>query len=122
MATKAKPTDATGVMREKLVADSLEQMQERAAEMSMATAQSKVKLETEVIDATVPDRQSIIVDEPVTVGKSTDESVEIRVIEDIENMTLGAGNNYNFKAGQKYKVTKQVALHLKEKGYLAGVI
>jgi len=122
MATKAKPTDATGVMREKLVADSLEQMQDRAAEMSMATAQAKVKLETEVIDATVPDRQAIIVDEPVTVGKSTDESVEIRVIEDIENMTLGAGNNYNFKAGQKYKVTKQVAQHLKEKGYLAGVI
>ena len=119
---KAKPTDATGVVREKMLADNMEALQERAAEMSMATAQAKIKLETEVIDATVPDRQTIIVDEPVTVGKATEESVEIRVIEDIENMTLGAGNNYTFKAGQKYKVTKQVALHLKEKGYLAGVI
>lgn len=119
---KAKPTDATGVVREKMLADNMEALQERAAEMSMATAQAKIKLETEVIDATVPDRQTVIVDEPVTVGKVTEEAVEIRVIEDIENMTLGAGNNYTFKAGQKYKVTKAVALHLKEKGYLAGVI
>lgn len=119
---KAKPTDATGVMREKMLADNAEALEKRAAEMSMATAQAKVKLETEVIDATVPDRQVVIVDEPVTVGKESDDSVEIRVIQDIENMTLGSGNNYNFKAGQKYKVTKHVAQHLKEKGYLAGVI
>lgn len=118
---KAKPTDATGVMREKLMAEAVEAQQERAAEMSMATAQAKVKLETEVIDATVPDRQTIIVDEVVTVSNG-DDTVEIRVVEDIENMTLGAGNNYNFKAGQKYRVQKQVAQHLKEKGYLAGVI
>lgn len=119
---KAKPTDATGVVREKLLADNLEALEQRAAEMSMATAQAKVKLETEVIDATVPDKQTIIVDEAVTVGKASNDSVEIRVIDDIENMTLGAGNYYSFKAGQKYKVTKEVARHLKEKGYLAGVI
>ena len=119
---KAKPTDATGVMREKLQAEAADAQQEAAAQMSMATAQAKVKLETEVIDATVPSRQAVIVDEVVTVGKSGDDTVEVRVVQDIENMTLGAGNNYNFKAGQKYKVTKQVANHLREKGYLAGVI
>jgi hypothetical protein len=116
-----KPTDVTGVVREKMLADNAEALQERAAEMSMATAEAKVKLETEVIDATKPDRQTVIVDEVVTVGTgSTD--VEIRVVQDIENMTLGAGNSYSFKAGQKYKVTQNVANHLKEKGYLAGVI
>jgi hypothetical protein len=109
-------------MREKMLADNAEAMEKRASEMSMATAQAKVKLETEVIDATVPSRQTIIVDEPVTVGATNDDSVEIRVTENIENMTLGSGNNYSFKAGQKYKVTKHVAQHLKEKGYLAGVI
>lgn len=119
---KAKPTDATGVIREKLLAENVEAMEQRAAEMSMASAQAKAKLETEVIDATVPDRQTVIVDEPVTVGTVTDDSVEIRVVADIESMTLGAGNYYSFKAGQKYKVTKAVAQHLKEKGYLAGVI
>lgn len=119
---KVKPTDATGVLREKMIADNAEALQERAAEMSMATAQANIKLETEVIDATTPDRQTVIVDEVVTVGSASNDSVEIRVIENIENMTLGAGNNYNFKAGQKYRVTKDVAQHLKEKGYLAGVI
>lgn len=119
---KAKPTDATGVAREKLIAENAEALEQRAAEMSMATAQAKVKLETEVIDATNPSRQTVIVDEPVTVGKASDDAVEIRVVQDIESMTLGAGNYYSFKAGQKYKVTKEVALHLKEKGYLAGVI
>ena len=118
---KAKPTDATGVLREKLLEANAEQIAEAAANMSMATAEAKIKLETEVIDATVPSRQTVIVDEVITVGKA-DDSVEIRVIEDIENMTLGAGNNYNFKKGQKYRVTSQVAQHLKEKGYLAGVL
>ena len=122
MATKAKPTDATGRVREQLLEANAQAQSDRAAEMSMATAQAKIALDVNVVDATVPDRQTIIVDEPVTVGSPSDENVEIRVIQDIENMTLGVGNNYNFKAGQRYKVTKDVALHLKEKGYLAGII
>jgi sRNA-binding protein len=122
MATKAKPTDATGRVREQLLEANAQVQSDRAAEMSMATAQAKIALDVNVVDATVPDRQTVIVDEPVTVGSPSDENVEIRVIQDIENMTLGVGNNYNFKAGQRYKVTKDVALHLKEKGYLAGII
>ena len=86
----------------------------------MATATSQAKLDT-AIDATVPDRQTVIVDEAITVG-SSNETAEVRVVEDIENMTLGAGNNYTFKAGQKYVVSKAVAQHLREKGYLAGVL
>jgi len=121
VATK-KPTDTTGVMRDKMLAESIEAQQEAANKMSMATAQAKVDLETNVIDATVPERQTVIIDAPVTVGNEDDSTVEIRVVQDIENMTLGAGNNYTFKAGQKYKVTKHVAQHLKEKNYLAGVI
>jgi len=120
MATKAKPTDVTGRVREKLAADNLESLQDRANSMSMATAEAQIKLETEVIDATVPERQTVIVDEPTSLSEDAD--VVIRVVEDIENMTLGSGNNYSFKAGQKYKVTKHVAQHLQEKGYLAGVI
>ena len=119
LASKAKPTDVTGRKREALVAENLEAMQESANSMSMATAEAKIKLETEVIDATVPERQVVIIDPVLNVDEG---EVEIRVIEDIENMTLGSGNNYNFKAGQRYKVTKHVAQHLKEKGYLAGVI
>jgi hypothetical protein len=122
MATsKAKPTDATGRQREKQQAEFAEQQQEAAANMAMATAQKAINLDTEVIDATEPNRVTVIVDEP-TIVNAGDEVTTIRVVEDIEHMTFGAGNFYSFKAGQKYQVTKDLARHLEEKGYLAGVI
>ena len=77
--------------------------------------------ETEVIDATVPTpTTTTIVDEVESVGVDlSDEYDVIRVAEDIQAMTIGAGNTYDFKAGKKYKVTKHVAAHLREKGYLS---
>jgi sRNA-binding protein len=114
-----KPTDMTGRLREEAAAAHAEEQAERAAEMSMASAQKQNQL-NETIDATVPNRATVIVDNPVEISTEED-SVTIRVIADIENMTLGVGNIYTFKAGQKYKVSKNVATHLEEKGYLAGV-
>lgn len=122
MATsKAKPTDATGRQREKLIQDNAEAVQEAATQMAMATAQKAVALETEIIDATKPNQATVIVDEPTIVDNS-EKSVTIRVVEDIENMTFGAGNYFSFRAGQKYQVTQDLARHLEEKGYLAGVV
>jgi hypothetical protein len=122
MATsKAKPTDATGRQREKLQADFAEQQQEAANTMAMATAQKAIALDTEVVDATTPNRATIIVDEP-TVLDDSDHTVTIRVVETIDSMTFGAGNYYSFEAGKKYKVSRDLARHLEEKGYLAGVI
>lgn len=122
MASKVKPTDVTGRSREAQISANAEALAERAKEMSMATAEAQIKLETEIVDATKPNKPTVIVDEPVVVGSATEETVVIRVVEDIESMTLGAGNYYSFKAGQKYKVSKHVAQHLKEKGYLAAAI
>lgn len=122
MATKKKsPTDVTGRARDEMAEQFAEEVAKRAEEMSLATAEAAVKLETEVIDATKPDRQTVIVDTVAKVGKQED-TVQIRVIENIENMTLGAGNNYSFKVGQKYEVTRAVAQHLQEKGYLAATL
>lgn len=114
------PNDVTGRKRDELVKENIEALNQRAGEMSMVNAQAKAELE-EAIDATVPNRQTVIVDSVVHTTEDADK-VEIRVIADLDSMTLGAGNYYSFKAGQKYTVTKAVALHLKEKGYLAGVI
>lgn len=122
MATsKAKPTDATGRQREKLQAEFAEQQQEAAATMAMATAQKAVALETEIIDATKPKQAEIIVDE-ATVVSAADDTVVIRVVENIENMTFGAGNYFSFEAGKKYTVDRSLAKHLEEKGYLANTI
>jgi len=121
MATKKSPTDVTGRSRDDLAGQFSEELSKRAEEMSLATATAAVKAETEIIDATKPDRQTVIVDAVTKVGNQND-TVQIRVVELIENMTLGAGNNYSFKPGQKYEVTRSVAEHLKEKGYLAANI
>lgn len=121
MATKKSPTDVTGRSRDELADQFSDETSKRAEEMSLATATAVIKAETEVIDATKPDRQTVIVDTVNRVGKQ-DDTVVIRVVETIENMTLGAGNNFNFKPGQKYEVTRSVAEHLKEKGYLAANI
>lgn len=114
------PSDVTGRKRDELIKENVEAMNQRAGEMSMVNAQAKAEM-NEPIDATIPNRQTVIVDSVVHTTEDEDK-VEIRVIADLESMTLGAGNYYSFKAGQKYTVTKAVATHLKEKGYLAGVI
>jgi hypothetical protein len=44
--------------------------------------------------------------------------VVVRVSETIENMTVGHGNTYHFKAGGKYLVPKDVADRLEELGLL----
>lgn len=119
MATKSKPGDVTGRMREKLASENAEELQKRAEEMSLATAEAKIKLETEVIDATKPNQSVVIVDEVHEKGPQ-DDTIEIRVIENVEAMTFGVGNHYDFKAGQKYRVTRDIANHLISKGYVAG--
>lgn len=121
MATnQVKPTDVTGRSRAAAAKEFAEEQNARAAEMSLATAKKAEELDG-VVDATQPNRQTVIVDNPTKVGES-DDTVIIRVIADVEHMTLGAGNTYSFKAGQKYEVSRGVAQHLEEKGYLAGVI
>ena len=122
MATKAKPGDVTGRLREQQAEANMEELQKRQNEVTMATATEAIRLETEVIDATNPSRQEVIVEAVTTIAQPEDDSVVVRVIDDIDSMTLGAGNHYSFRKGQKYQVTRQVARHLEEKGYLAGMI
>lgn len=119
MATQKKATDFTGRQRDQLQAEAIEKQQEAANAMAMATAEAAFKSEHEVLDATKPNRVETLVVE--TVNKTAENaSVVIRVSEDIESMTFGAGNYFSFKAGQKYEVTPEVANHLESKGYLAA--
>jgi len=115
------PTDVTGRTRAALAEKFEKEQQEKAVSMSMISAQAQVALD-QPIDATVPNRETVIVDNIVDLTNEEEDKVPIRVIQDIDNMTLGKGNNYSFKAMQLYYVTRNVALHLKEKGYLAASI
>jgi hypothetical protein len=116
---KAKVTDVTGRQREEQIKAHAEELAQRAGEMSMATAQAAAKLETEVLDLTEPNKPATVIDEVESVGVTlADDAQVIRLAEDLEFVTIGVGNHYSFKAGQKYKVAKHVAQHLQEKGYL----
>lgn len=115
---KAKVTDVTGRQREQLLKDNIEAIQKRSEEMSIASQVEAQRVETEVLDLTAGPVPTVV-DEVESVGVDlADDSTVIRVAEDLDFVTIGVGNHFSFKAGQKYKVAKHVAEHLKEKGYI----
>lgn len=115
---KAKVTDFTGRQREDMLKANAEEVAKRAQEMSIASQVEAERLETQTIDLTTGHEPTVI-DEVESLGvESADDSVVIRVAEDLDFVTIGVGNHFSFKAGQKYKVAKNVAAHLQEKGYL----
>lgn len=119
--SKAKVSDVTGRQREEQLKAVAEQQAARANEISMATRVQEFKDETEVTDLTAGPSNPTIIDEVESVGVSlADDQVVIRVAETLEMMAFGAGNFYSFVAGKKYKVSKDLARHLEEKGYLSN--
>lgn len=115
-APKTRAADVTGRQREKLQKEHAEELARRADEISTAAAAQAEADANSVTDLT-QGSAPVVVDSVEEVEASlTEESVIIRVNEDIEEMTLGVGNHYTFKMGQKYKVAKSVADHLEEKG------
>lgn len=119
--SKAKVSDVTGRQRETQLKAVAEEQAARAGEISMATRVQEIKDETEVTDLTGNPAAPTIIDEVESVGVSlADDTVVVRVAESLEMMTFGAGNYYSFEAGKKYKVSKALANHLEEKGYLSN--
>ena len=116
MATKAKAGDLTGRQREKMIKDLAEEQAKADQEKILAADAEAKRVETEVTDLT-SSMPTTIIDEVEPVGVDlADETEVIRVAEDIDNMTFGAGNYYTFRAGQKYKVSRDLANHLRNKG------
>lgn len=118
MATaRPKATDFTGRERERLIKENAEAVKARAEEMALVTAAEAERAATEVTDYT--EKQPTIIDSVESVGVALNDEWEvIQTLEDLEMVTIGVGNHYDFKAGQKYKVPKMVADHLREKGYV----
>lgn len=116
-APKTRAADLTGRNREKLQKEHAEELARRADEISTAAAVQAEIDATSVTDLT--QNAPVVVDSVEEVDASLSEnSVIVRVNEDIDDMTLGVGTLYTFKMGQKYKVPKAVADHLEEKGLI----
>ena len=115
---RTSPLDATGRAKEEATRKNAKELQKRKDEISLANAEEAELLETHVFDPKSQD-EPIVLDEIENVGVSTaNDYVVIRTITDIEDMTFGVGNTYNFKAGVKYKVPANLANYLERLGYI----
>jgi vacuolar-type H+-ATPase subunit E/Vma4 len=114
-----KSNDFTGRQAAELAAQAQADQKLRNEEMAMMTAAQEQEFEETVHDVTVTPNSPTILDEVVEVGITMgDGSIVVRLAEDVENMTYGHGNTYNFKAGGKYRVPKEVAERLEDLGLL----
>lgn len=112
------PLDATGAAAEKAAKQNAKALADRKDEISISRAAEELRLANDVFDPKKPD-QPLLIDEIENVGVSTrDDSVIIRTITDIEDMTYGVGNVYTFKQGVKYRVPRDLALYLERLGYI----
>lgn len=86
--------------------------------MSMATA-SIAADKDEVIDLTAPKPEpeaESVGDVEVSAVTVEDDLVNFRVNTTMEQVTIGAGNHFDFIEGQQYRAPRWVYQHLDEKG------
>ena len=118
---KTSPLDATGKAAEDAAKRNAEELQKRKDEISLNRKVEEELISTSVFDPKTPDKP-LLIDEIEEVGVSVNnDSVIIRTVTDIEEMTFGVGNVYNFKAGVKYKVPRGLAVYLDQLGYIAMI-
>jgi hypothetical protein len=90
----------------------------RKDEISISRQQEEISLANDVFDPKKPDAP-LVIDEIENVGvKLANDTVVIRTISDIEDMTYGVGNMYTFKQGVKYRVPRDLADYLERLGYV----
>ena len=120
MANKpTSPLDATGKAAEDAARRNAAVLAARADEISISRQVEEISLANDVFDPKQPD-QPLLIDEIEEVGVSVNnDKVVIRTLVDIEDMTYGVGNNYTFKQGVKYSVSRDLAVYLNNLGYLS---
>jgi len=113
--TRAKPSDFTGRQRQVEAEKAASELAERQGQISLAQQIEIDRADTDVFDPST--NESLGAQAQVEVDMAPEE-VTIRVVEDIEDMTFGAGTHYTFEAGKKYKVPKDIADYLHSIGYV----
>lgn len=114
-----KQGDFTGRQAAAVAAAAAEEKKKKDQAAVDAVEQERREFSNAVFDVTGDPAKPTVVDEVVEVGvEMADNSVIVRVAEDIDNMTVGYRNTYTFKAGGKYQVPKVVAERLDQLGLL----
>lgn len=112
--------DFTGKQKADLAAKHADEQAARAQSIALATAAARVE-EQEPVDLEPRKDQVVEQDGEVEVTKDVDvneEIVKFRVNETLEQVTIGAGRNYDFEEGREYRAPKYIYDHLEEKGLI----
>lgn len=116
MNNKPRANDFTGRQRTALMKEHATEVAARKDEISMQSAVEAERVANEVIDVSVD--TPMILDEVQDLGVGmSDNTVVMRVNEDIDQMTL-AKQAYDFKVGVKYRVPKDLYDYLDDLGYV----
>lgn len=115
------PQDATGRAAEQAAKQRAKELADRKDEIALARQAEDFSNANDVFDPRQD--QPILIDEVESLGVNVvSESVTIRTIADIEDMTYGVINGapqvFNFKQGKAYSVSREVASHLYRLGYV----
>lgn len=119
MPPRKRAGDLTGLETERLQKENQAALKERAKEIAMMA-----EVENEINDIPVDYSNG-----PVTSVKTdeldVDKEIELEAptrtiipITNLEQVTFGAGNHYDFQEGRKYVVPVELARHLSSKGLL----
>jgi hypothetical protein len=138
-ASRKRAADLTGKEMERLAEDRKTEIVEASSRIALVNAQQKAARE-EIVDYT--DSPEPLPTVEVRQAEVNSPYRMIRVNQDIDQMTygrkvpdpgdydnpdislrrpavMGPLNEYNFKEGQMYRVPKEVAEHLNDKGYVS---
>ncbi|MFI6495884.1 hypothetical protein [Nonomuraea typhae] len=117
-ASRKSPADATGRKAEELAEARAKELAERAQELTLLNPLP------EVVDYTEPKPEEP--QKPLESGIVSSSNVQVkggrkvrlRVNTDLEECTIGRGNNYTFRRDQTYLVPLNVYEHLERLGYV----
>lgn len=115
--TRVSPKDFTGQQKAKLQEQHAKEISDRRDELAMMEAAEREGLDIAIVQDGSGTQHRLSAEDVEAVDLDP-QWVEIRTNCDVEHATIGYGNDYNFKEGQKYKVPPFVAGWLNELGYL----
>ncbi|MBD0734055.1 hypothetical protein [Streptomyces sp. CBMA29] len=119
--TKTNPRDYTGRQKQLLAEKAAAEREKRQDEITMIDSQVRaaknVPIELDSSGREMPRAAEITEQEPVPVQVAP-EFATIRVNCDLEKVTIGQDNHFDFAEGQVYRVPYHVALHLESLGYI----
>jgi hypothetical protein len=118
-ATKPNPKDYTGNQKRILAEQHREEVAARQGSIAMRAQEAAENLDNP-IDLTgaaifVPESDDDVSDAPVQIEP---DFATIRIACDLEKVTIGQGNVFEFQEGQVYRVPMNVARHLHQLGYV----